>query len=98
MVVLSCCLATEQWAGGNFLGSTDAKRASGNHARGRGDGFVGSGKTVEEKYWLPEDLGGLSIVLMVVQLLIPQAVEVPEWSLSVQEYKPLAIHSITYQS
>ena len=80
------------------MGSTDAKRASGNHARGGGDGFVGSGKTVEEKYWLPEDLGGLSIVLMVVQLLIPQAVEVPEWSLSVQEYEPLAIHSITHKS
>jgi hypothetical protein len=92
-------LAIEQWAGGNFLGSTDAKRASGNHPRGGGDGFVVSGKTVEERYWLPENLGGLkSIVLMVVQLLIPQAVEVPEWSLSVQEYKPLAIHSITHQS
>ena len=58
-----------------------------------------SGKTVEERYWLPEDLGGLkSIVLMVVQLLITQAVEVPEWSLPVQEYEPLAIHSITHQS
>ena len=81
------------------MGSTDAKRASGNHARGGVDGFVVSGKTVEERYWLPEYLGGLkSIVLMVVQLLFPQAVEVPEWSLPVQEYEPLVIHSITHQS
>ena len=43
------------------MGSTEAKRASGNHARGGVDGFVVSGKTVEERYWLPENLGGIEL-------------------------------------